>query len=218
MVAGSSVTIHPERQAVPHDLTGPGPGIAHRRLGHDEPEHGGGKGQHEPFGDDLRDHAGTARPERVTDDHLRLAHRRAREDQRRDIGRHRREQQQDDGVDRQVFEPQRVTRRASGEGANARPQLRVGGRVGGGRRAETTSISAAASCQLAPSARRPNTCTAGPCRGAASWTGNGTQAAGCAGSRSAAASRRPRCARVRPTVTTRPMIAGSRRNCRCQTS
>ena len=42
------------------------------------------------------------------------------------------------------------------------------------KRAETTSSSAAASRQLAPSARRPNTCTAGRSRGGASWTGNGT--------------------------------------------
>ena len=124
--------IHPERQAVPDDLTRPGPGIAHGRLGHDEPEHGSGEGQHERFGDDLRDHAGTARPQRVTDDHLRFAHRRAREDQRRDVRRHRPQQQQDDGVDRQIFQPQRITRRAPGECANPRAQLRVGGRLVGG--------------------------------------------------------------------------------------
>ena len=112
--------IHPERQAVPNDLTRPGPGIAHCRLGHDEPEHGSGEGQHEPFGDDLRDHAGTARPQRVADDHLRFAHRRAGEDQRRDVRRHRSQQQQDDGVDRQIFQPQRITRRAPGECANPR--------------------------------------------------------------------------------------------------
>jgi hypothetical protein len=36
-------------------------------------------------------------------------------------------------VDRQIFQPQRITRRAAGEGANARPQLRVGGRLAGGK-------------------------------------------------------------------------------------
>ena len=125
--------IHPERQAVPNDLTRPGPGIAHRRLGDDEPEHGSGESQHEPFGDDLRDHAGTARAQCVPDDDLRFAHRRAREDQRRDVRRHRPQQQQDDGVDRQIFQPQRITRRAPGECANARPQLRVGRRLVGGK-------------------------------------------------------------------------------------
>jgi hypothetical protein len=124
--------IHPERQALPHELTRPGPGIAHGRLGHDEPEHGSGEGQHEPFGDDLHDHAGPARPQGMPDHDLRLAHRRAREDQRRDVRRHRPQQQQDDGVDRQIFQPQRITRRAPGEGANAGPQLRVGGRLVGG--------------------------------------------------------------------------------------
>ena len=69
---------------------------------------------------------------RVADDHLRFAHRRAREDQRRDVRRDRPQQQQDDGVDRQIFQPQRIARRAPGECANPRPQLRVGCRLVGG--------------------------------------------------------------------------------------
>ena len=35
-------------------------------------------------------------------------------------------------MERQIFEPQRITRRAPGEGANPRPQLRVGRRLVGG--------------------------------------------------------------------------------------
>ena len=49
------------------------------------------------------------------------------------FARDRPQQQQDDGVDRQIFQPQRITRRAPGECANARPQLRVGGRLVGGK-------------------------------------------------------------------------------------
>ena len=61
--------------------------------------------------------------------------------------------------------------------AKARTRVRRCACVAGAsaaRRAETTSSSDAASRQLAPSARRPNTWMAGPSRGAASWTGNGT--------------------------------------------
>ena len=36
-------------------------------------------------------------------------------------------------MDRQIFEPQGITRRAPGEGANPRAQLRVGGRLVGGK-------------------------------------------------------------------------------------
>jgi hypothetical protein len=36
-------------------------------------------------------------------------------------------------VDREIFQPQRITRRAPGECANACPQLRVGGRLVGGK-------------------------------------------------------------------------------------
>ena len=97
------------------------------------PEHRSGEGEHEPFGDDLRDDAGTARAQRVAHDDLRFAHRRACEDQRRDVRRDRPQQQQDDGVERQIFEPQRITRRAPGEGANPRSQLRVGGRLVSGK-------------------------------------------------------------------------------------
>ncbi|HET9013661.1 MAG TPA: hypothetical protein VFN38_17680, partial [Gemmatimonadaceae bacterium] len=52
--------------------------------------------------------------------------------------------------------------------ANARTRVRSCAWVAGwsaAKRAETTSSSAAASCQLTPSARRPNTCTPGPSRG-----------------------------------------------------
>jgi hypothetical protein len=69
----------------------------------------------------------------VADNHLRFAHGGTREDQRRDVRRHRPQQQQDDGVDRQIFQPQRIARCAPGECANARAQLRVGGRLVGGR-------------------------------------------------------------------------------------
>jgi hypothetical protein len=41
----------------------------------------------------------------VPDDDLRFAHRRAGEDQRRDVRGHRPQQQQDDAVDRQIFQP-----------------------------------------------------------------------------------------------------------------
>jgi hypothetical protein len=68
--SGPQPQVHPERQVLAHDLSRPDPNIAHGRLGYDEPEHGGGEGQHERFGDDLRDHACAARPQRVADDHL----------------------------------------------------------------------------------------------------------------------------------------------------
>ena len=97
------------RQAC-RELTRPAPGTAHGRLGDDEPEQDGGAVEDECFGDDLRDHARPARSQRVADDDLRLAHRRAGEVQRRDVRRDRPQQQQDDGVDHKVFELQRITR------------------------------------------------------------------------------------------------------------
>ena len=80
--------------------------------------------------------------------------------------------------------------------AKARTRVRNCARVVGWsavKRAETTSSSAAASRQLAPSARRPNTCTAGLRAAARPGPAMAPIAAHCAGSRSAAASRPPRC-------------------------
>ena len=130
--------------------------------------------------------------QRVADDDLRFAHRRAREDQRRDVRR-----------DRPVATGRRRgapdLRTAGDHPACARRRREhacAAARSGGAsaaRRAETTSSSAAASCQLAH--RRGGRTPARPALPAAAcpeWA-MAPIAADCAGSRSAAASRPPRC-------------------------
>ena len=80
-------------------------------------------------------------------------------------------------MDRQIFQPQQNNPACARRMRGTRVPHSAPGWVGSSaaKRAETTSSSEAASCQVGSvgeAARTP--CTAGPSRGAASWTGNGT--------------------------------------------
>ena len=186
--------IHPERQAVADDLTRPGPGMTHGRLGHDEPEHGSGEGQDESFGDDLRDHAGAARPQRVADEASpiraspcarRSASRRSPTPPPAAAGRWRGPPDLPAAANR----PASARRRREPACAVARGWP-AGRRPGAPRRRRAPPWRPASSLR-----RRAGRTPARPALPAARRPGRAAapRAADCAGSRSAAASRQPRC-------------------------
>ena len=103
--------------------------LPHAEHREGEAQHGGARGKHEGFDEELRDDPPPARPERGADGEFAAARRRARVDEHRDVGAHEHQQQGDGRLEhvelpaREVADEEYAVLRGIGD--DARPELRV---------------------------------------------------------------------------------------------